>query len=175
MPRSPERVPSIIHQFHPSPVTLPAQHMAPSEAPYTPTSSFSKHAKLWCLHAFTHVLSGTYGTLSSVSLENSSHRCQKEHLTKEVVYVIIQSLNSLHWDPWDIHIYRSPGGLDGKPSVYQCGRPGFDPWVREIPWRRKWQLTPVFLPEKSLGQRNLAGYSPKGHKGVGQKLVNKQQ
>ena len=28
----------------------------------------------------------------------------------------------------------------------------------------KWQPTPIFLPEKSHGQRNLAGYSPKGHK-----------
>ena len=33
-----------------------------------------------------------------------------------------------------------------------------------IPWRRKWQPTLVFLPEKSHGQRSLAGYSPKGHK-----------
>ena len=30
---------------------------------------------------------------------------------------------------------------------------GFDPWVRKIPWKRKWQLTPVFLPGKSHGQR----------------------
>ena len=34
-----------------------------------------------------------------------------------------------------------------------------DPWVRKIPWRRKCQPTPVFLPEKSHGQRSLAGYS----------------
>ena len=34
---------------------------------------------------------------------------------------------------------------------------------REDPWRRKWQLTPVFLPGESHGQRNLAGYSPWGH------------
>ena len=40
----------------------------------------------------------------------------------------------------------------------------FNPWVRKIPWRRKWQPTPVFLPEKSHGQRSLAGYSPWGHK-----------
>jgi len=40
----------------------------------------------------------------------------------------------------------------------------FDPWVRKIPWRRKWQLTPIFLPEKSHGQRSLAGYSLEGHK-----------
>jgi len=32
--------------------------------------------------------------------------------------------------------------------------------VGKIPWRRKWQPTPVFLPRKSHGQRNLAGYSP---------------
>ena len=37
-------------------------------------------------------------------------------------------------------------------------------WVRslgwKIPWRRKWQPTPVFLPGESHGQRSLAGYSP---------------
>ena len=31
--------------------------------------------------------------------------------------------------------------------------------VRKIPWRRKWQPTPVFLPGESHGQRSLAGYS----------------
>ena len=39
-----------------------------------------------------------------------------------------------------------------------------DPWVGKIPWRRKWQPTPVFLPGKSHGQRSLAGYSPRGGK-----------
>ena len=39
---------------------------------------------------------------------------------------------------------------------------GFDPWVGKIPWRRKWQPTPVFLPGKSHGQRSLTGYSPLG-------------
>ena len=34
----------------------------------------------------------------------------------------------------------------------------------KIPWRRKWQLTPVFLPGESHGQRSLVGYSPWGHK-----------
>ena len=43
-------------------------------------------------------------------------------------------------------------------------RHAFGPWIRKIPWRRKWQPTPVFLPEKSHGQRSLAGYSPKDHK-----------
>ena len=26
----------------------------------------------------------------------------------------------------------------------QCRRPRSDPWIGKIPWRRKWQPTPVF-------------------------------
>ena len=48
----------------------------------------------------------------------------------------------------------------------QHGRPGFEPWVRNIPWKRKWQPTPVFLPGKPRGQRSLACYSPWGPKRV---------
>ena len=46
----------------------------------------------------------------------------------------------------------------------QCGRPGFDPRVRKIPWRRKWQPTPELLPGKFHGWRSLVGYSPWSHK-----------
>ena len=42
----------------------------------------------------------------------------------------------------------------------QCGRPRFDRWVGNIPWRREWQPTPVFLPGEVHGQMSLAGYSP---------------
>ena len=42
--------------------------------------------------------------------------------------------------------------------------PGFDPWVGKIPWSRKWQPTPVFLPGKFHGQRSLVGCSPWGCK-----------
>ena len=40
----------------------------------------------------------------------------------------------------------------------------FCPWARKMPWRRKWQPTPVFLPEESRGQRSLVDCSPWGHK-----------
>ena len=52
--------------------------------------------------------------------------------------------------------------LSGKESTCQCRRQrrcGFDPWVGKIPWRRAWQPTPVFLPGKFHGQRNLVGYT----------------
>ena len=60
---------------------------------------------------------------------------------------------------------RFPDVASGNESARQCRRCkrcGFDPWVGKIPWRRKWQPTPVFLPRDSHGQRSLAGYSPRG-------------
>ena len=44
---------------------------------------------------------------------------------------------------------------------------GFHPWIRKIPWRGKWQPTPIFLPEKCHGQRSPLGYSPQVCKRVG--------
>ena len=46
----------------------------------------------------------------------------------------------------------------------QCRKPEFNPWMRNISWRRKWQPTPVFLSGESHGQRSLVGYSLWGHK-----------
>ena len=44
----------------------------------------------------------------------------------------------------------------------KCKGRGFNLWIRKIPWRRKWQPIPVFLPRASRGQRSPAGYSPEG-------------
>ena len=56
-----------------------------------------------------------------------------------------------------------PGGASGKEPTCQGRRrkrSGFDPWVGKIPWRRVWQLAPVFLVGVSRGQRSLVSYSP---------------
>ena len=63
-----------------------------------------------------------------------------------------------------IYMYGLLWWLSGKETTCQCRRHRFDPWVGRIPWRKEWQPTPVFLPGKSLGQRSLAGYSPRGRK-----------
>ena len=69
---------------------------------------------------------------------------------------------------WQAHYWEGfPGGAVVKNPSAQCRkyrRHGFSPWVKKIPWSRKWQPTPVFLSGKSHGQRSLAGYSPWGHK-----------
>ena len=79
--------------------------------------------------------------------------------------MIIKYLNCLFWLPeW----------LSGKESMCQCRRCWFDPWIRNIPWRRKWLPPPVFLPGKAHGQRSLAGYSWWSRKRAGHKLASKQ-
>ena len=80
---------------------------------------------------------------------------------------------------WKISWIEDPGKLQPTGSQktqtqlsththkLQCRRHkrhGFDTWVRKIPWRRKWQPTPVSLPGKYHEQRSLAGYRPLGHK-----------
>ena len=62
---------------------------------------------------------------------------------------------------------RLPCGSAGKEPACQCRRRKrcrFNPWVGKIPWRSKWQPTPVFLPGESCRQRSLVGYSPWGRR-----------
>ena len=54
---------------------------------------------------------------------------------------------------WGAIAFSASSG-SSKESVCQCRRPkrhGFDPWVGNIPWKRVWQPTPVFLPRESHG------------------------
>ena len=61
---------------------------------------------------------------------------------------------------YGLHLEGFPGGASGNESAYKAGDRG---WIHGS-GRRKWQPTPVFMPEKLHGQRSLVGYSPWGHK-----------
>ena len=91
---------------------------------------------------------------------------QRYVLTYSVVYTFFHLGKMLH---------RASLWFTSKKFTCQCRRHWFDPWVRKVLWRRKWQPTPVVLPGKSHGQRSLVGYSPWGHKRVGHDLETKQQ
>ena len=72
---------------------------------------------------------------------------------------LIQWQESLKWGRQEVRGF--PGGTSGKEPACQCNRlkrQGFDSWVGKIPWRRARQLTPVFLPGESHGQRSLLSY-----------------
>ena len=50
------------------------------------------------------------------------------------------------------HFDKVSGSLSPRLPLHR-----FNPWIRKIPWRRKWQPTPVFLLGKSHRQRSLVG------------------
>ena len=60
-----------------------------------------------------------------------------------------------------------PGGSGGKSVCLQCGKPRFNLWVRKIPWRRKWQLTPVLLPGKITWTEEPGRLQSMGSQSVG--------
>ena len=77
-------------------------------------------------------------------------------------------MNSSNLASWDLKGFPGGSVVKNSPaSVGDAGDTGLIPGSEKIPWRRKWQPTPVFLPGKSHGQRSLAGYSPWGRKETG--------
>ena len=60
----------------------------------------------------------------------------------------------------------SESGEESTSQSRRCKRHRLNPWVGKIPWNRKWQSTPVFLPGRFHGQRNLADSSPWGLKAL---------
>ena len=74
-----------------------------------------------------------------------------------------------------IVLWGLPWWFNRKKPTCQCRRHGFSLWVGKIPWRRKWQHTPLFLPGKSHKQRSLTGYSSWFFERVKHDWVTKQQ
>ena len=100
----------------------------------------------------------------------NNNKCHKEYLLKTAkhmyayVYALIYMCAFIYTYICNYtHIKSFPGGASGKESACQWKghkRAQFDPWVGKIPWRRKWQPSPLFLLGESHGQRSMEGYSP---------------
>ena len=82
----------------------------------------------------------------------------KAHLHSSALSLLYgPTLTSIR-DYWKNHC-----GSSGEEPTCQSGRRKrrrSNLWVKKIPWKGKWQPTPVFLPGKLQGRRSLAGYSP---------------
>ena len=89
-------------------------------------------------------------------LHNSNEMSEKE--IQEIFTFTIESKRIKYLDEKKTkHLSKQrgfPSGSDDKEFTWKCGRHWFDPWVRKMPWRREWLLTPVFLPGEFHGQRN---------------------
>ena len=75
-------------------------------------------------------------------LTSSHSRTQQEVNTWGLQYLRLRIL---------LYTFGLPWWLSDEESTFQCRRHRFDPWVRKILWRRRWQPTPVFLSEESHG------------------------
>ena len=94
-------------------------------------------------------------------------RCSQTHIQllksdKPYIHILKSSLFS---DSWWLVCSGFPSWCSGKESACQyrrCNRHRFNPCVSKIPWSRKWQPIPVFLPGKFHGRKSLVGYNPWG-------------
>ena len=113
----------------------------------------SSEALLW------NHFSNLQPSLACYSLPTSAHRhpgqCKRRELGEREIYWHQNSPSHHCGLPWWFRWYR---------IHLQCGRPGFDPWVGKIFWRREQLPTPVFWPGEFHGQRSVAGFSPWGRK-----------
>ena len=71
---------------------------------------------------------------------------------------------------YDINIR---GRIYGSLIRLQCRKPGFDPWVEKIPWRRAWQPTPIFLHGESPWTEEPGGLQSMGAHRVGHNWATK--
>ena len=103
------------------------------------------------------------GVTSEEFFTNTEHIKHHDRSRQPVLFLpMVPAHNLSHATLRADGIIWLPWWLSGKESC-QCKRREYDPWVRKISWRRKWQPTPVFLPGEFHGRGNLAGYSPWGH------------
>ena len=98
-----------------------------------------------------------------------SNLCLRSLFKQKLWCVHLNSKPPIQWEltiRWQIQLlYRFPRWCRVKnlpANAGDCKRRGFDPWVGNISWSRKWQPTLVLLPGKFHGQRWLVGYSPWG-------------
>ena len=119
---------------------------------YRPHFFFHSSLDIWLVPTF-----GLLWIAHSHELSHTSFLCVCEHIFSVLLGVFI----GMEWlDPVATLCLTYRGTATGKESTYQCRRlerHGFNPWVRNIPWSRKWQPAPVVLPWTFHGQRSLVG------------------
>ena len=161
-----------LHQFIFS-ISLRNHHF-PTLYKAIPSNSFSVNfssysaSQLLCEWLISVRIGKVKETLSFVFFVRCKYRKGKKYLFSFLFYLP----NVLYTSK---HSTRFPWQLRGKESSCQFRRCGLDPWIGKIPWKRKWQTIPLFLPGKFHGQRSLVGYNSWGRKRVRHNLATKQQ
>ena len=95
---------------------------------------------------------------------NKINKIPRSNYTKVLIYKNSSQSHSIYqkWTSvtWNLMLSRWCNGKEYICHCSRCNRHRFNPWVRKIPWSRKWQPILTFLPRKFHRQRSLVGYSP---------------
>ena len=122
------------------------------------------------IHAHTHICISHFHIhlflLIVTHIKNWLHFNNHNYITTKKFYSIFSFLKYIPWASQVVQWWRTY--LPMQETWVQS-------WIGKIPWRRKWQPTPLFLPGKFHGQRSLAGYSSWDCKRVRHILETKQQ
>ena len=144
--------------------------MVHSRVKVGPEYSVSPRCQLWVLGGMGAGTSGVSGScvgrhkvLWGPGSRHMAVMTESGQIKKEPA-----SQGTLRLKETDFKDSGKPEGTDERTNLHpflclQCRKPRFDSWVGKILWRRELLPTPVFWPEEHE-QRNLAGYSPRGHK-----------
>ena len=111
---------------------------------------------------YTHVFKGFSGGCSCRVQLPMQEVLSVPQTPASVLSIIQPSVSLSSTQMRDLSVLK--GNVALVPANAGDTRRGFSSWVGKIPWRRKWQPTPVFLPGESHGQRSLVDYSPQGRK-----------
>ena len=110
---------------------------------------------------------GQSSSLAVYSLWGNKEPDMTEQLITIIAYLVVITNSAkgreIYISPW------CPRWHSGKESPCQCRkhrRLGFNPWVRKIPWRRKWQPTPIFLAWKISWTEEPGGLQSMGSQRV---------
>ena len=141
-------------KWQPTPVFLPGEfHGQRSLAGYRPWGHKESDMTEW----LTYLGFSMYNTMSSANSDSLllSFWIWMPLFLFQICLLLCRVSYSMCGLPW---------WLSGKESACQCRRPGFDPWVRKIPWRRKWQPSPSSFAWEIPWTEEPGGYSPRGHR-----------
>ena len=143
--------------------TLPPPKPSPP-----PPSHTASGKQLLLIHRFPlqyQLLRGAF--CDSAIWSGSWDHISKSFASLQKIFTAIHNyFASLFFLPVPISRIRASLVSQQQRICLQCRRPGFDPWVGRIPWRRAWQPIPVSLPGESHGQKSPAGCSTWGHKSL---------